>query len=118
MRLKVEINDLTPEQWEQAQKILKAEYTIPDGASRVCLTLIHGNEERHVETPVGALTGLLTGLNLGQAFRGLSQAIKTAMAALTPDDPALPKVKNTGNATANGSGAFANTGYVGKDPDA
>ena len=111
MRLKVEITDLTPEQWEQAQNILKTGYTIPDGASQVCLTLVHGNEERHVETPVGALTGLLTGLNLGQA-------IKTAMAALTPDDPALPKVKNTGNATDNGPGSFANTGYVGKRPDA
>lgn len=100
MRLKVEITDLTPDQWDQAQKILKTEYTIPDGASRVCLTLIHGNEERHVETPVGALTGLLTGLNLGQAFRGLSKALKTAMAALTPDDDRLPAAGSSDHAPA------------------
>jgi len=123
MRLKVEITDLTQDEWEQAQRTLKTSYDIPDGASRACLILIHGDEERHVETPVGVLSSLLTGLNLGSAFRGLSRAIKTAMAALTPDDDRLPAdrpvvVKNTGAATATGAGSFVNTGYVGKDPDA
>lgn len=118
MRLKVEINDLAPEEWDQAKRLLKTEYTIPDGASRVCLTLIHEGEEWHLETPVSAFTSLLWGMSLGLAFRQLAATVKVAMAALTPDDPALPKVKNTGNATATGPGSFANTGYVGKKPDA
>lgn len=118
MRLKVEIDDLTPEQWDQAQRLLKTEYTIPDGASRVCLILMHEGEEWHVETPVSAFTSLLWGMSLAPAFKALAASVKLAMAALTPDDPALPKVKNTGAATANGPGSFANTGYVGKRPDA
>jgi hypothetical protein len=92
MRLKTEINDLTPEQWEQAQKTLKTGYDIPDGASRVCLTLVHGDKERHVEAPVSVLTGLLFILNLVPAFRRVSDAMTKvrAMAALTPDDDRLP----------------------------
>lgn len=117
MRLKVEINDLTPEQWDQAQRLLKTKYTIPDGASRVCLTLIHEGEEWHLETPVSAFTTLMWGMSLAPAFKELTRAFKEAMADLTPDDPALPKVRNTGAATANGPGSFANTGYVGKDSD-
>lgn len=92
MRLKTEINDLTPDQWEQAQKYLKTGYDIPDGASRVCITLVHGDEERHVEAPVSVLTGLLFSLNLVPAFRQLADAMTKirAMAVLTPDDDRLP----------------------------
>lgn len=90
MRLKVEINDLTPEQWRQAQRLLKTEYTIPDGASRVCLTLVHGDELMHVETPVSAFTSLMWGMSLASVFKGLNQSTKVAMAALTPDDDRLP----------------------------
>lgn len=125
MRLKTEINDLTPEQWEQAQKILKTSYDLPENASRVCLTLVHGEEERHVEAPVSALVGLLISLTLTPAFHQLADAMTKirAMAALTPDDDRLPEdrppvVQNTGAATATGPGSFANTGYVGKKPDA
>lgn len=100
MRLKVEINDLTPEQWEKAQKILKTEYTIPDGASRVCLALIHGNEERHVETPVTALTDLLMSLTMGQSIKRLMDQVRVAMAALTPDDDRLPVAGSSDHAPA------------------
>lgn len=117
MRLKVEINDLTPEQWEQAQRLLKTEYTIPDGASRVCLTLVHGDELMHVETPVSAFTTLMWGMSLAPAFKELARAVKLAGARIQ-SGPAVPKVKNTGAATANGPGSFANTGFIGKDPDA
>lgn len=78
MRLKVEINDLTPEQWDQAQRLLKTEYTIPDGASRVCLTLIHEGEEWHLETPVSRFTTLMWGMSLAPAFKELARAVKVA----------------------------------------
>lgn len=92
MRLKTEINDLTPEQWEQAQKILKTSYDLPENASRVCLTLVHGEEERHVEAPVSALVGLLISLTLTPAIHQLADAMTKikAMAVLTPDDDRLP----------------------------
>jgi hypothetical protein len=122
MRLKVEIDDLTPEQWDQAQKTLKTSYDIPENASRVCLTLVHGEEERHVETPVSALTSLLWGMSLALAFEALGEAVKTST-RWAPDDDRLPDdrppvVQNTGAATATGPGSFANTGYVGRKPDA
>lgn len=90
MRLKVEIDDLTPDQWEQAVRLLKTEYTIPDGASRVCLTLLHEGEEWHLETPVSAFTSLMWGMSLAPAFKALAAPVKLAMAALTPDDDRLP----------------------------
>lgn len=116
MRLKVEIDDLTPEQWDQAQRLLKTEYTIPDGASRVCLILMYEGEEWHVETPVSAFTTLMWGMSLAPAFKELTRAVKLAGARIQ-SGPAVPKVKNTGAATANGPGSFANTWYVGKDRD-
>jgi hypothetical protein len=102
MRLKAEIDDLTPDQWEQAQKILKTSYNIPENASRACITLVHGQEERHVEAPVSALISLLWGLSLGPAFKALGETTRASMrhmrerfnpvavAALSPDDNRLP----------------------------
>ena len=118
MRLKVEIDDLTPEQWDQAERLLKDSYDIPEDASRVCLTLIHGPELRHHEVPVSAFTTLMWGMSLAPAFKELARAVKLAGARIQ-SGPAVPKVKNTGVATATGPGSFANTGYVGKeyDPD-
>lgn len=79
MRLKVEIMDLTPSQWEQAQRVLQTEYDIPDGASRACLVLIHNGEERHVEIPVAKLTGFLTMLTLTPAFLAMGRLVDEAM---------------------------------------
>lgn len=99
MRLKVEIDDLTPDQWATAQEVLRESYDIPERANRMCLTLVHGDEERHVEAPAGMLTGLL----LSMAIRPTLQIIHSAMghlldpfnpvvvATLTPDDDRLPK---------------------------
>jgi hypothetical protein len=93
MRLKVEIDDLTPEQWRHAQEILQASYDIPEGVGRACLTLIHGDEERHVEIPAAKVSGFLMGLSLAPAFKALATSVKLAMAALTPDDDRLPADK-------------------------
>lgn len=90
MRLKIEIDDLTQDQWRSAQEILKTAYDIPDGASRACLLVMHEGEERHVEVPASTVSGFLMGLNLIPAFRQVTDAVKLAMAALTPDDERLP----------------------------
>jgi hypothetical protein len=79
MRLKVEIDELTPDQWEQAQRMLQASYEIPDGASRACLLLMHEGEERHVEMPVSKVSVLLMGLNLVATFREMSRVVDEAM---------------------------------------
>jgi len=84
MRLQTTITELSTEQWELAQKVLKTGYEIPADASRVCLTLEHNGEERHAEMPLGAYIGLLGAFGLTSLATGL----QTAMAALTPD--ALP----------------------------
>lgn len=90
MRLKIEIDDLSPEQWRYFQESLQARYEIPDGVSRACLTVIHGDEERHVELPASRVSGLLMGTNLATTFFQLGKSVKLAMAALTPDDARLP----------------------------
>jgi hypothetical protein len=102
MRLKVEIDDLTPEQWDQAQKTLKTSYDIPENASRVCLTLVHGEEERHVETPVSALTSLLWGMSLALAFEALGEAVKTST-RWAPDDDRLPDDRQCGDVLGDGT---------------
>jgi len=91
MRLKVEINDLTPDQWNHVQSLLQARYEIPEGAGRACFTVIHGEEERHVEMPASKVSGVLLGLTLVPTFRELAKHLKFAMAALTPDDDRLPR---------------------------
>lgn len=95
MRLKVEINDLTPGQWEHAQRILQASYEIPEGVGRACLTVIHGQEERHVEMPASKVSGVLMGLSVFPAFQELSRQIRTALAVLTPDDSQPPRERET-----------------------
>ena len=89
MRLTVNIDGLTPEQWVKAQQILRSEYDIPDGASRVCLTLVYGAEERHVETPVSALTGLLLTMTLTPAIRALADTVRMTRAIPTLDNDSL-----------------------------
>lgn len=81
MRLKVEIDGLTPDQWDHAQKVLQARYEIPDGASRACLLLMYEGEERHVELPASRLSGFLMGLNLVSAFKELTRAMKIGLSA-------------------------------------
>lgn len=88
MRLKVEIDELDADQWDQAQRLLQAQYDIPENASRVCLTLVHKEEERHVETPVSALTGLLLTLTLVPAFRSATESMRKLVDSM-PDGKEL-----------------------------
>lgn len=81
MRIQTTISDMDPDQWVVAQGILQAEYDIPADATRVCLTLNHQGEERHVGIPLGAYIGLLGALGMDS----LTQGLRTAMAVLTPD---------------------------------
>lgn len=87
MRLNVDMTGLTDQNWIDLQDILRAQYEIPDGATRVCLVATHGELERHVEMPVGSLVSVLLSLMLRPGIR----LIQTAMAALTPDDKDLDK---------------------------
>lgn len=80
MRLQTTITELAPEQWVLAQKVLRTEYKIPENASRVCLTLEHQGEDRHVEMQVGTYIGLLASLGL----TSLANAIEETMSAMAP----------------------------------
>ena len=77
MRLQIEITDMTDGEWKYAQEVIRAEYQIPAGASRVCLTMTHGDEERHVEMPLASFVGVSTGLILAGAFRAFSEALSS-----------------------------------------
>jgi hypothetical protein len=79
MRLKMEIDDLTPDQWCRAQEILQVSYDMSDGASRACVTITHQGEERHVEMPVSRVPGLLMGLALTETLRELGRTVNEAM---------------------------------------
>jgi hypothetical protein len=89
MRIQMTITELDEERWAYLQANVRAEYTIPEGATRVCLIFAHGEEERHVEMPLALVPGLLGGLALGVH----------AMAALTPD--ALPDFLKNARETAD-----------------
>lgn len=88
MRLTTTLTDLTPEEWALAQSILRPGYEINPDTIRVCLTVVHGTEERHVELPLGTFVEVLTCLGLERTFRKFHAALQTAKATLTPD--ALP----------------------------
>ena len=87
MKANVQIDQLTDGQWMAAQELLQPSYDIPAHVSRVCLTLVHGEETRHVEAPVSVLFALTGVLVLTPAL----QATGMAMALLTPDDDGLPE---------------------------
>lgn len=83
MRLQTTVTDLDPIRWGYLQRMVQAEYEIPEDATRVCLTFTYGEQERHVEMPMGTLVSLLIGLgmvhlgkNLDEAFRAMSDSLK------------------------------------------
>ena len=86
MRLKVEITELVLAQWDAVQRVVRTEYEFPENASRACVTLVHGDEERHAEMPLTALMGLLVVLGMTPSI----EALNVALAALAPDDARLP----------------------------
>lgn len=85
MRIQSTITEVTPEQWAYFQRTLKTSYTIGENDPRVCLTVQHEGEERHVEMPLGIYAGTLTGMGLSEAMDRFRVQISTAFAALTPD---------------------------------
>ncbi|HEU4751970.1 MAG TPA: hypothetical protein VFU47_02600, partial [Armatimonadota bacterium] len=84
MRLNSTLSGLTDEDWALIQELLRPSYEIEARAVRVCLTVVHGAEERHVEIPLGTFTEVMVALTL---TRNMRNALR-AEAALTPD--ALP----------------------------
>ena len=88
MRLATTLTELTDEEWALAQSILRPSYEINPEAVRVCLTVVHGDQERHVEIPLGTFVEVIAALGLERMFRKFHAALSTAKAALTPD--ALP----------------------------
>lgn len=87
MRLTTTLTELTEGEWGVAQSILRPSYEISPDAIRVCLTVIHGPEERHVELPLGTFVEVTAALGLERVFEKIHR-LRTAQAALTPD--ALP----------------------------
>jgi hypothetical protein len=87
MRLTTTLTELTEEEWGVAQSILRPSYEISPDAIRVCLTMIRGPEERHVELPLGEFVDVMAALGLERVFEKIRR-FRTAQAVLTPD--ALP----------------------------
>jgi hypothetical protein len=63
MKVRVEVDNLTDEQWEVIGKVLRTEYPIRENMLVVCVVIAHGEEERHVQMPVNVLAHLLSGLH-------------------------------------------------------
>lgn len=88
MRIQMAMIELDEERWAYLQANVQTEYKIPEGASRVCLTFGYGEEERHVEMPMGTIVGLLMGL----VMVGVTREMRSALARLRPVD--LPEFLN------------------------
>lgn len=97
MRIQITMTELDEERWAYLQANVHAEYEIPEDASRVCLTFSHGDQERHVEMPMGAIVGLLMGLGLV----GVTREMRNALARLRPVD--LPEFLNQARRKADSS---------------
>ena len=90
MRLTTTLTELTDEDWTTVQGLLRPSYDIKPGATRVCLTVVHGAEERHAELPLGTFVETLAALALGRTVRNAL----TALAALSPDTlPDVPEIE-------------------------
>lgn len=88
MRIQMTMIELDEERWAYLQTNVQAEYEIPEDATRVCLTFSYGEEERHVEVPMGSIVGLLMGLGMV----GVTRELRNALAKLRPVD--LPEFLN------------------------
>jgi hypothetical protein len=84
MRLNSTLTELTDEDWTLIQELLRPGYEMKPNVTRVCLTVVHGAEERHTELPLGTFVEVMAALTLGRTMRNGLRAV----AALTPD--ALP----------------------------
>jgi hypothetical protein len=98
MRIQATIIELTDEQWSQFHEVLKTEYQFHEGDSRVCLTLIHGNEERHLELPLAAFGPLMNNRGVGEALHAAFGPFREAMKNLRR--PVLPSPNQVRNLSA------------------
>jgi hypothetical protein len=101
MRIQMTVTEVDEERWAYLQSNVQPEYKIPEGATRVCLTFSHGEEERHVEMPMGTVVGLLMGLGMVSVTREMRAALARLRPVDLPDflisdeelvkaDPSLP----------------------------
>jgi hypothetical protein len=91
MRVNAIVTELDEDRWDVIQKAVNTSYDIQKGATRVCVTFVHGELERHAEMPLGVFTGLMVSLGL----TGVVSNVCTAMAALQPDADQDEDDKNT-----------------------
>lgn len=89
MRLATTLTELTEEDWTMVQALLRPSYDIKANATRVCLTVVHGAEERHTELPMGAFFEVMAGLAVHRTLRNTL----VALAALTPDALSEPEIE-------------------------
>lgn len=82
MRIEMTMTEVDEERWAYLQSTVRTEYEIQEGATRVCLTFSHGEEERHVEMSMGSAVGLLMGLGMV----GVTRELRNALAKLRPVD--------------------------------
>lgn len=90
VRAQMTLTDLDDDRWNYLQRNVRAEYQIPEGATRLCLTFSRGTEERHVEMPLGALIGLLVGLGMTGAFSAMTGAMDKIKKATEETDQPKP----------------------------
>lgn len=69
------LTDLDQDRWDYLQRNVRAEYEIPEGATRLCLTFSREGEERHAEMPMGVIIGLLVGLGMTGTFAAFTKAM-------------------------------------------
>ena len=90
MRAQMTITDLDQERWDYLQRNVRAEYEIPEGTTRVCLTFSREGEERHAEMPLGVIIGLLVGLGMTGTFTAFTKAMDQLKKATEKAEPEPP----------------------------
>lgn len=90
MRLNSTLSGLTDEDWTMIQELLRPSYEIKPNATRVCLTVVHGAEERHTELPLGTFVEVMAALSRGRAVRNGLRAVALLTPDALPDEPGNP----------------------------
>lgn len=87
MRYQIEITELTDVQWVAAQRVLRTSYEFPEGANRVCLVIVHGDEERHAEMPMGSFITIAMTLGLAPSVHAMNAALAAHRAEKPGEKP-------------------------------
>lgn len=112
MRIAVTISDLTAEQWDSIQRILKTEYTFRDSDSRICLVVERDGEERHAQMPLHEFSGLMMATALGEATAGLLKGLREFR---PKERPVLPTPDQVRHLSAEEAAALAAQMNEGRD---